>query len=554
MDTEADINEDLQIESIKYTMFNKELGVYSAGDQIAIVVKVKCATESEYEKIDSESRAYWAEQGVYSDVTNIISAHEAEYVFRYTVPEGNAGKVENAAFNISVPKHGDEFPKEATTSTAGIKVSSVVWDTDDKKVDSDKEYTVTIYFECQDEYMYADNFEEEAVITVNGKTTQLQKSEKHKFFRYYTETTTHPYDVAQTAHFTITVPKDGEALPTEVTHPLSPGINVKSVIWSPADEKVDATKEYTVTIAFDKKSDYQWADDFEDQAVVSVNGTRTELQKAYSRKSGRRTFLHYYTQAIIQPTMVVSGENGGTGKDDSGDTSGGGDSGSTSDGGSSGSTSGSDSSGSASGSGSSHHPSDSESYSFPFVDITPDKWYYESVKAAHKMGLINGKDATTYAPEDNMTFAEAVKLAVYMNILYNGGDPSKEIAIGKDVWYSTYMNYALDNGIIDEDLTSRADEKITRKEYVYIFSKALPAEAFAVKNDIPSGSIPDVQEEKTAEDQAVYLMYRAGILAGNDAKGTFSPSANIRRAEVAAILIRMMDSATRVNAPAELGK
>jgi hypothetical protein len=116
------------------------------------------------------------------------------------------------------------------------------------------------------------------------------------------------------------------------------------------------------------------------------------------------------------------------------------------------------------------------------------------------------------------------------------------------------MTYALDNGIIDEDLTSKANEKITRKEYVYIFSKALPAEAFEAKNEIPLGSIPDVKNEKLAQDKAVYTFYRAGILSGVDAKGTFRPSDNIKRSEVAAILIRMMDPSARVSAPKELGK
>ena len=170
------------------------------------------------------------------------------------------------------------------------------------------------------------------------------------------------------------------------------------------------------------------------------------------------------------------------------------------------------------------------------------------------MGLINGKTATLYKPDDNMTFAEAVKLAVCMNILYNGGDPNKDIAPGKNVWYSTYMDYALENGIIDDDLTPHANENITRKEYVYIFSRALPEEAFAKKNNIPSGSIPDIREEKLAQDKAIYLFYRAGILAGVDSKGTFKPQDNIKRSEVAAILIRMMDATARVGAPKDLAK
>ena len=87
-----------------------------------------------------------------------------------------------------------------------------------------------------------------------------------------------------------------------------------------------------------------------------------------------------------------------------------------------------------------------------------------------------------------------------------------------------------------------------------IFSKALPEKAFAKKNNIPSGSIPDVKEEKTAQDKAIYMFYRAGILSGVDTKGTFNSDDNIKRSEVAAILIRMMEPTARVGASKELGK
>ncbi|MBS7227117.1 MAG: S-layer homology domain-containing protein, partial [Oscillospiraceae bacterium] len=49
----------------------------------------------------------------------------------------------------------------------------------------------------------------------------------------------------------------------------------------------------------------------------------------------------------------------------------------------------------------------------------------------------------------------------------------------------------------------------------------------------------------------VYAFYRAGILTGyantpGKTNGAFGPNDNIKRSEVATILIRMMDSGTRV--------
>lgn len=199
-------------------------------------------------------------------------------------------------------------------------------------------------------------------------------------------------------------------------------------------------------------------------------------------------------------------------------------------------------------------PEDPGNYKMPFNDVKKNAWYYDNVQAAHKMGLINGKKDNEYKPNDNMTFAEAVKLAVCMNILYNGGDPAKDIANGSDVWYSTYMKYALNNDIIAGDLSSIANKNITRAEYVEIFYNSLPKEAFAEKNTIPAGSIPDISTIKNSHQKAVYAFYRAGVLSGVDAKGNFKPAESIKRSEVASILIRMMDKNYRVGAPAELGK
>ena len=83
---------------------------------------------------------------------------------------------------------------------------------------------------------------------------------------------------------------------------------------------------------------------------------------------------------------------------------------------------------------------------------------------------------------------------------------------------------------------------LTRQEFAAIVANALPSEALPAINSVPFGSIPDVYRS----DAAIYKLYRAGILAGNDAAGTFRPNSPITRAEVATILVRMADPNARV--------
>ena len=183
----------------------------------------------------------------------------------------------------------------------------------------------------------------------------------------------------------------------------------------------------------------------------------------------------------------------------------------------------------------------SEITKLPFADVTESDWFYNDVKTAFEKGLVNGKTVSLFCPDDYMTYAEAVKLACAIYQLDRDGKVS--IPNGSLFWYSTHMDFALTNGIIDEDLSDRANEKISRKEYVYIFYKALPEEKFEEINNISVGAIPDVEKGKYYS--RIYTFYRAGILTGSDELGTFNPDSNIKRSEVAAILTRMTDANAR---------
>ena len=181
-----------------------------------------------------------------------------------------------------------------------------------------------------------------------------------------------------------------------------------------------------------------------------------------------------------------------------------------------------------------------------FSDVKTSDWFYNNVKNAYSMGLIEGKTTTTFNPDDNMTYAEAVTLAARMNQLYYSGKVTLSNSTTGN-WYSSYESYAISKGIISSALGNKANTKITRKDYVDIFYNALPASAYTVRNTV--SSIPDLANNTA--NAKVYAFYRAGILTGyantpGKTNGAFGPNDNIKRSEVATILIRMMDSGTRV--------
>ncbi|MBR5307284.1 MAG: S-layer homology domain-containing protein [Clostridia bacterium] len=182
-----------------------------------------------------------------------------------------------------------------------------------------------------------------------------------------------------------------------------------------------------------------------------------------------------------------------------------------------------------------------------FTDVPMDAWYYNDVKNAVSMGLVNGKTETTYCPDDNLTYAETFKLAACMHQLATKGTVTLK---NGDPWYAEYMEYCYFNSMFGPDTPINFDSldvntKISRSGYMSIFANALPLDMLPVINYVPDGAIPDVPMSAIYSG-GVYRLYRAGILQGSDAEHNCKPYDNIKRSEVAAILTRMMDKTKRV--------
>ena len=178
----------------------------------------------------------------------------------------------------------------------------------------------------------------------------------------------------------------------------------------------------------------------------------------------------------------------------------------------------------------------------PFVDVAKSAWYYNDVLVAWQDGLVNGRTATTYVPDGNITVAEAIKLAATMHQKYTTGTVT--LSNGSPEWYSTYVAYAVANGIIQEGEYTNLNAVATRAQFASIFAAALPAEALKAINTVEDGKIPDVKLSDSY-GAAVYKLYQAGVLTGNDEAGTFAPMTSIKRSEVAAIVNRMMHEDSR---------
>lgn len=182
---------------------------------------------------------------------------------------------------------------------------------------------------------------------------------------------------------------------------------------------------------------------------------------------------------------------------------------------------------------------------FPFADVSRSSWYYDSVRAAWEKDLIDGVTRTLYKPDDTLTVAQAIKLSAALHqMLNNNGKVT--LRNGSPYWYSSYVSYAVDNGIIEKmylDYTpAQMNAPVKRNEFVHIFYGAMSD--YRQINTVADNKIPDVITTDTYALE-IYTFYRAGILTGSDKNGTFYPTNDIKRSEVAAILSRMYDRTAR---------
>ena len=180
-------------------------------------------------------------------------------------------------------------------------------------------------------------------------------------------------------------------------------------------------------------------------------------------------------------------------------------------------------------------------YEDEFTDVYSGEWYFAGVKGVFEHGIMDGKGNGLFDPSGRLTIAEAIKIAACLHKGYHTG--SMDFEEGSP-WYDTYVDYALRNGIPVEAYQN-FNAWATRSDFAVIIAGALPEEALTRMNNIVDGTIPDVAES-CSYGPAVYKLYRAGVLGGSDSDGTFFPGRSISRAEVAAIIMRIVDADARL--------
>lgn len=158
-------------------------------------------------------------------------------------------------------------------------------------------------------------------------------------------------------------------------------------------------------------------------------------------------------------------------------------------------------------------------YFNPFKDVKTTAWYFDPMIHLYESGIINGTSATTYAPNDTLTWAAALKL-----LLVSHGDLKAADATGAD-WSKNAIAKAAELGLVAADLDGA--KAISRLEFCQVAAKL---------NKLAESKTESKFTDCT--DGYVMALVDAKVISGMT-ETTFEPAASLTRAQIAKILYQL---------------
>ena len=193
------------------------------------------------------------------------------------------------------------------------------------------------------------------------------------------------------------------------------------------------------------------------------------------------------------------------------------------------------------------------SYDGRFTDVKSGDWFAPAVVSAYEYGLLGGRGEKTFSPAGSVTIAEMLTIAARLRAIYTTG--SEEVipaaSPGKS-WYQPYVDYLKAEQLLDTSFEGSYLLPASRAQMAGIFAFALPSEwyeepnAALVTTAYASGDFIADVTLKTPYRSEILMMYRRGLLSGMDAAGSFCPDRSVSRAEIAALLTRVIEPEARL--------
>ena len=178
-----------------------------------------------------------------------------------------------------------------------------------------------------------------------------------------------------------------------------------------------------------------------------------------------------------------------------------------------------------------------------FYDVPETRWSYKSIDILNKKQVISGDGNGYFRPEDKITRAEFIKIAVSAFEMTYEDAHSNFSDVDISDWSYKYISSAYHFGIVKgkSDTQFAPNDTITREEAAVIAYNIVSFKHIPVKLSRDSAEFVDKSDISAWADEAVDYLYRCGILNGMG-DDIFAPKNNITREQAATLVCSLFEA------------
>lgn len=175
-----------------------------------------------------------------------------------------------------------------------------------------------------------------------------------------------------------------------------------------------------------------------------------------------------------------------------------------------------------------------------FTDTSTVLWAKESIDALYEAGVVSGKADGIFAPNDNVTRAEFIKMLTEAILTVDNNAKSAFTDVNAADWFYKYAATCQQSGLVlgYEDGSLKPNSFITRQEMAVMVKRFLNYKGIALTAG-NANVFKDSAEIGDYANAAAGELYASGIMSG-DENGNFMPTANTTRAQAAKVIYMAM--------------
>ncbi len=178
-----------------------------------------------------------------------------------------------------------------------------------------------------------------------------------------------------------------------------------------------------------------------------------------------------------------------------------------------------------------------------FTDLGSVSWALTAINNLYVNGVINGKSANEFCPNDSITRAEFAKILIKA---FNIAETTAESATFYDVpvshWASAYVETAFAKGIIKgyEDGSFDPSANVSRQDMAVMVLRAAEAAGYSFSEKTEAVTFTDDSNIASYAKTAIETLQKAGVVSGVE-NGAFAPLSTSTRAQACQIIYNVFN-------------